>query len=72
MNAKSSKELLLESLKSQSASYLESMKEIETAMSNNKYRVAFLIISKLKDSGLWNPTKSDEHNLEKFWWDFAN
>ena len=72
MNAKSSKELLLESLRSQSDSYLESLREIEAAMSSNKYRVAFLMVSKLKENGLWMPTEFDEHNLEEFWWEFAN
>ena len=72
MNAKSSKELLLESLRGQSASYSEDMQEIEVAMSNNKHRVAFLLITKLKENGSWSPTEVDEHNLEEFWWDFAN
>ncbi len=72
MNAESSKELLLESLRRQSDSFLESMQEIENAMSNSKFRVAFLLIGNLKENGLWKPTEIDEHNLEEFWWDFAN
>ena len=72
MNAKSSKELLLESLRDQSAAYLDKMQEIEAAMANNKYRVAFLLITQLKENTLWRPTEIDEHNLEEFWWEFAN
>jgi hypothetical protein len=44
MKAKSSKELLLECLRGQSASYLESMQEIEVAMSNKYYIRKFNLV----------------------------
>jgi transcriptional regulator of NAD metabolism len=46
--------------------------DVNKKLSAKKYRQAFLILEKLKESGNWVLDKKGEEILEKFWWDYAN
>jgi len=60
---------LMESVKAQDSQIIE---EISEKLRQKKYRQVFLIFNQLKESGKWILTETDEKNLEKFWWEYAN
>lgn len=63
---------LLQSLRLQPNNINKQILEIEKLISDRKYRQAFLAMNTLKEKQLWILTESDEKNLEKFWWEYAN
>lgn len=63
---------LLEALRQQSHQFPVLMKQIEEACHQGKYRQMFLLVSELKQTGVWQPTEEEEELLEQFWWQYAN
>jgi hypothetical protein len=62
---------LVESVKSQVRDS-QIIEELTEKLEQKKYRQAFLIFHKLKESGRWVLDESDEKHLEAFWWEYAN
>jgi len=63
---------LLRSLRAKSASFPNTMQEIESAIANERYRRAFLLMHELQEQGKWKPSPEEERWLEDFWWEYAN
>ena len=60
---------LMESVKTQDSQIVE---DISEKLKQKKYRQVFLLFTELKESGKWKLNETDEKNLEKFWWEYAN
>lgn len=51
---------------------LHNVNEIQTLITNKKYRAAYHIMDQLKREQLWTPSEKYLQLIEKFWWEYAN
>lgn len=64
-------EILLADLHSSAAGYPTDLRDIEIALVGRELRRAYALMSRLKDSGKWQPSAEADLALEDFWWEYG-
>ena len=64
-------ETLLADLRLRAASYPTELRDIEIALVGRELRRAYALMTRLKESGKWQPSPEAETALEDFWWEYG-
>jgi hypothetical protein len=64
-------EILLADLRSGAADYPSELRDIEIALVGRELRRAYALMTRLKESGKWQPSADAEMALEDFWWEYG-
>ncbi len=63
--------ILLASLRSQAHRYPAELREIEISLLAQEFKRAYVMICRLKERGLWQPSPEADEALEDFWWEYG-
>ncbi len=64
-------QILLNSLRGQAARFPTEARDIEIAVAALELRRAYVLMSRLKERGVWQLTPEDDRALEDFWWEYV-
>ena len=62
---------LFASLRSQATRYPTEMREIEISIAAQEFKLAYDMMNRLKERGLWVPSPEADAALEDFWWEYG-